>query len=167
MHGFRYARITLFRLLKWLGSAAGLIAGVAFGFRWFGVVGASFGAVVGFFGGMFLASLPEEFGYHLIMRGIERSSTPELRARLTEGSWNFFHTMALLQLAARGEDVQPDLPRVLGMLESDNVRERLFGQDALRLVYTELVEQSGYNAEEPTVTCREKISRLRNTLPLK
>jgi hypothetical protein len=123
------------------------------------------GGAVGFFAGMFLAALPEELGYTMIMRKIERSSIAQLRAMLAAGEWNLFHTMALLQLAARCEDVKPDLPRILAMLESESLRERLFGQDALRLVYTDLAEKIDYDANEPTPLCREKITRLRITLP--
>jgi len=164
MRGLHYAGITVFRLLKWVGGGAGLTAGCVLGFKWLGVLGSLIGGTVGFCAGIFLITVPEELGFSMIMRKIERSPITQLRAMIAEGEWNLFHTMALLQLAARGEDVQSDLPRVLAMLESESFRERMFGRDAFRLVYTELAEKTDYDPNEPAQVCREKIARLRATL---
>lgn len=164
MYGFRYARITLFLVLKWIGAAGGFAGGLILASRWFGFPGDLIGGLVGLVAGLFIASMPEYLTWRYYLRKFERISVPELRAFVDDPQWNLLSTMALLQLDVRGEDIQRDLPRILTMLESDSVRERLFAQDALRWVYTELAMQSAYNAEESTALCRTKIACLRADL---
>ena len=79
--------------------------------------------------------------------------------------WKFCHTMALLQLAARDEDVRMELPRILDMLKSDSVLTRRYGWDALRIVFTEeyhVIED--YDPRGPTEDCRRRITTLRASL---
>jgi hypothetical protein len=98
-----------------------------------------------------------------MFRNIQKSSTAELKECLDLGEWNFYQTMALLQLAARGEDVQPHLPRVLTMLESDQTLTRVYGWDALRIVFTELSQRiEDYNPRGSIDECRRKVGMLRS-----
>jgi len=57
-------------------------------------------------------------------------------------------TLALVNLQVRGEEVQSYLPRVLALL-NPRTDERLFGRDALRLVFTELASDNDYDRRPP------------------
>jgi hypothetical protein len=95
----------------------------------------------------------------LLFRNIERSSNEALKRTLSLGIWNFWQTLALLQLAARGEDVKTELPRLLGMLASASVLDRVHGWDAVRLVFPVHAERlRGYNPEDSAVACHQRSS---------
>ncbi len=165
MHGFEETKITLFTLLRWIATWCGLGVGLVLGAKWFGLPGSVVGALIGFFAGNIIGLIPDWLGYRYFFKEIERSSDDKLRAMLADGEWQFWHTIALLQLSARGHDVQPELPRILCMLEADSVLTRRFGFDALRLVFTELAQKiPDYDPKEPTQTCRQKIALLRNDI---
>jgi hypothetical protein len=66
-----------------------------------------------------------------------RCSKEELRAMVAADDWKFGHTMALLRLGALGEEVRQEIPRIVDMLESDSQLIRIYGWDALRIVFTE------------------------------
>ncbi len=161
MRAFEYTRLTLFQLLEWIGTWTGLAIGLAFGLKHFGILGAVVGAVLGLVLGHGLGQVPVSLADRYFFKEIERNSDSKLREMISQGEWRFLHTMALLQLAARGQDVMPQFPRVLAMLESDDVLTRRYGFDALRLVYTELFSKvPNYNPREPTETCRRNIAAL-------
>src|SRR5205814_722927 len=101
------------------------------GHHHFGTVGTIACAVICMVLGIAIARLPESMAERSLFKSVERGTDAELQAivdragRYSEpGSWNFYHTLALLQLAARGRDVAPMLPRVLDMLDSDSSLKR-------------------------------------------
>jgi hypothetical protein len=156
-------QLTLFEVLRLTGTFLGLGIGTSVGFARFGVVGAIIGGIVGLVVGALVGGLPDWLGKRWMFRSIEKSSTAELRAIVAQRDWNFYQTMSLLQLATRGEDVQSDLPRILTMLESDSTLTRVYGWDALRLVYTELAERiADYDPRASTEECRLKTTVLRS-----
>ena len=162
MHGLQYTRITLFRVL-WFATVALFVAvGLVLGLRHLGTLGAIVGGVVGFVVGSLVGSLPSWVSDKLLFRWLQRSSSAELRSVVAADDWKFCHTMALLQLAARGEEVRGELPRILSMLESDSQLRRVYGWDALRIVFpkeTRVIEH--YNPRESTEACRNKAAGLR------
>ena len=60
---------------------------------------------------------PEWLSTRLMFRHIMRSSDEKLWQIVNLGFWNFYQTLALLQLAARGQNVRSQLPRIVKMLE--------------------------------------------------
>jgi hypothetical protein len=121
-----------------------------------------------------LAYIPFELINRLItrrrFRRITEGSTDELwrsvdRAR--GGLWNYWDTIALLQLAARGEDVSPALPSIIKMLESSHNADfcRRHAWDALRLVFFDEAEaMRDYNPTASAEDCRAKVARLKELL---
>lgn len=72
---------------------------------------------------------------------------------------------ALLNLSARAEDVRCELPRILAMLESDDVLTRRYGWDALRLVFNDETRLIGdYDPRASTDDCQTRTAALRATL---
>jgi hypothetical protein len=140
------------------------VGGGAIGFKHFHTIGLIIGAVVGLIIGHVIGYLPTWLGNQWMFRNIQRSSTAELKACFDSNHWNFYQTMALLQLAARGENVQSYLPRILAMLESDETLTRVYGWDALRIVFTELSQQAeDYDPRASVEECRRRIATLRST----
>ena len=134
----------------------------------FGVPGAIAGGVIGGVVGLAIGSLPRHLTQEFVFRKMQRSSNDELRAMLEHKLWAFNETLALLNLQVRGEDVQPYLPRVLSLLESEGSLERVFGRDALRLVFTPLAKQLddfGYDPGGSTEDCRSAVAKLREAAP--
>ena len=73
--------------------------------------------------------------------------------------------MALLNLAARNEEVRNELPRILAMLESESVLTRRFGWDALRIVFDDETRLIGdYNPRASAVDCRRLVADLRGKI---
>jgi hypothetical protein len=162
MNGLQPTRLTFFVVLHLVGGAVGLIAGAFFGFKHFHILGLIVGAVLGFLVGHAIGYLPTWLGTRWMFRSIEKSTTAELRGSLERGEWNFYQTMALLQLAVRKEDVQPYLPRILLMLESNETLTRVYGWDAFRIVFTELSQRiEDYDPRGTVDECRRKAALLR------
>jgi hypothetical protein len=102
-----------------------------------------------------------------MFKEMQQSSNEQLKAKIEHPLWSFYNTLALLNLHVRGEDVQSYLPRVLSLLESDDSVTRLFGRDALALVFTPLAKQLqdlGYNPHASTEDCRAKAAQLREKI---
>jgi hypothetical protein len=96
------------------------------------------------------------------MKQLQQNTNEELRVIIRRDDWKFEHTMALLILAARGEEVRRELPRILSMLESESVLTRRFGWDALRIVFDEETKLIGpYEARASTQSCRDRVAALR------
>jgi hypothetical protein len=161
------ARLTLFDVLAIGGFFFGIFLGISLGHRYFGTIGAILGAVVGGFLGIVLGLLPTHFGQEQMFREMQKSSNEQLKAKLEHPLWSFYQTLALLNLQARGEDVQLHLPRVLALLESDDRVTRLFGRDALALVFTPQAKQMrdlDYNPNASTEDCRAIVVLLRQKI---
>lgn len=161
------ARINLFSVLILAGFFFGFYLGAALGHRFFGHVGAIIGFIVGGPLGLIIGHLPRHFMQESMFREMQKSSNEELRAKIDHPLWSFYNTLALLNLHMRGEDVQSYFPRVLSLLESDDSVTRLFGRDAIALVYTPLAKQMhdlGYDPHASTEECRAKVAQLREKI---
>lgn len=103
-----------------------------------------------------------------MFRELRRRTNAELRAVAEEQYWTFRQTLALLNLQLRGEDVQSYLPRVITLLESNDLRSQYFGRDALSLVFAPLAEKIGrYDPLAPEEARRRQIAMLRDATLLK
>lgn len=159
------ARLTVFVLIQFLTSWTGIIWGGLGGYQHFGIWGGVLGAVAGGILGIIIGTIPGFLSQEAMFRRMQKSTNTELRAELEKPWWNFWQTLALLNLQLRGEEVQTYLPRVLGLLESEDRLVRKFGRDALALVFTPLAKQiEDYNPDAPTDVCRLKVGELRKTL---
>jgi hypothetical protein len=157
-------QLTVFVLLNLLGFFLGIALGLWIGGRYYGVPGVVIGCVVGGIVGLIVGHLPEHLAYEWMFRSMRRKSNAELKAMIESGEWTFIQTLALLNLQIRGEDVQPYLPRVVALLEAEDRRTRLFGRDALRLVFTELALRiDDYDPDGTTEACRRKAASLHPT----
>lgn len=137
------------------------------GLRYFGIPYTIIGAAIGGLLGFIIGFLPGHFAREHMFREMQKSSNEELKAKLEHPLWSFYQTLALLNLHLRGEDVQPYLPRVLALLESEDSVTRLFGRDALALAYTPLAKQLhdlGYDPHASTEDCRVKAAQLRQKI---
>ena len=158
-----FTRFTIFHVFRILGLMAGAWIGMHLGLFWFGKIGGVVGGILGAIVGAFLGHLPERWASKSIMKEITEGSNEKLKTLIAKPDWNFWHTMALLELVVRNENVESEFPRILEMLEADSVSTRIFGWDAMRIVFTErakLIED--YDPKHPTEVCRKKASELRN-----
>lgn len=161
MPGLELARISIFHVFHWSGIVLGVAAGVTLGLHWFDTIGVVIGGILGLIVGSLVGSLPDWIATKSAFKEFEENSIDELKEILKRDEWNFYQTMALLNLAARDEDVQGYLPCISRMLQSDKSLDRVYGWDALRLVFpleTKLI--GDYDPKEPTKLCRVKVGRL-------
>lgn len=163
--GYEYTRWTIFHVLWLVGATGGVWLGIVVGTWFFGTAGAVAGSIIGLVLGHVAGCLPHDLSDKHFFRRLARSSNEELWAMVAADDWKWCHTMALLQLAARDQDVRMALPRILDMLESDSVLARRFGWDALRIVFTnEYRVIPDYDPRGSTEDCRSKIATLRASL---
>ena len=158
------ARINLFDVLAIFGFFFGIFFGISIGHRLFGTIGGIIGAIFGGLAGFVIGFLPRHFMQESMFREMQKSSNEQLKAKIEHPLWSFYNTLALLNLHLRGEDVQSYLPRVLSLLESNDNVTRLFGRDALMLVFTPLGRQLNdlkYDPHASTEDCRAKVAQLR------
>jgi hypothetical protein len=158
------ARLRLVDTFPLLGFFLGIYLGASLGHRFFGMIGGIICAIVGAISGVIIGTLPGHFLQESMFKEMQKSSNEQLKAKIDHPLWSFYNTLALLNLHLRGEDVQSHLPRVLSLLESEDNVTRLFGRDALMLVFTPLGRQLNdlkYDPRASTEDCREKIAKLR------
>jgi hypothetical protein len=160
MGGLQPTQITFFHVLWLVAVVAGGMAGSGLGYNLLGIGGALAGGILGVVTGHVVGVLPDWLSTRLMFRRIARSSDERLWKIVNLGFWNFYQTLALLQLAARGQ-----LPRIVRMLESEEKLERVYGWDALRLVFTEDAKVlTGYDPWGTTEDCRNRIATLKASL---
>jgi hypothetical protein len=158
-------RITVFVVFHVCSVVAAIVACATFARAQFGLAGMLAAIIIGFLIGHLLGALPSFLVTRWMFRSVQRSSSARLWTELSNVmEWNFYHTAVLLQLAARGEQVERELPRILCMLESDSALTRVYGWDALRLVFTDHSQTlAGFDPGATAEECRQKITSLRNS----
>lgn len=165
MTGLRSTHLTFFHIL-WLFLICLCTAiGIAAGGYAFGTIGKITGGIAGFVIGFLAGAFADDLIVRQLFREVEGSSNEKLRTMVASEPWNFRNTLALLQLGAREQEVDMELPRILGMLESDSKLTRIYGWDALRLVFTEeyyIIED--YNPRSSTEECRRKTEILKTAM---
>ena len=158
-------QITLFVLLWFLIVVGGTVTGAVCGGQAFGLLGSIVGGVIGLVVGHVVGKLPDVLSTRWLLRKLWRSSDDELWRTVNLGFWNFTQTFALLTLAGRNQDVRTQLPRVIDMLEADDQLTRVYGWDALRLVFDNEANAMGdYDPRASTEACRSKVADLRQKM---
>jgi hypothetical protein len=158
-------QITLFVLLWFLMLVVGTVTGAVCGGQAFGILGSIVCGVIGLVIGHVVGKMPDVLGTKWLLRKLSRSSDEELWRTVNLGFWNFTQTFALLTLAGRNQDVRTQLPRVIGMLEADDRLTRVYGWDALRLVFDNEANAMGeYDPRASTEACRLKVADLRQRM---
>lgn len=156
--------ITLYDLLAMLCIVAGALLGMGFG-RTYGPFGGILGAVVGLFLGGWFGRIPKWLTVRRARKRLAKFTVEELRQQLyapvfSPNRWppNYL----LLELRARGEDLNKHIELVLSMLEAEQPWLRAFGYGALLSAYPHLAPGlKGYRPSGPVEDCREKVQRLR------
>lgn len=158
-------QITLPVLLWFMMMIGGSAAGALWGAKGFGVSGGVVGGVLGLVVGHVVGKLPDVLSTRWLLRKLWRTSDDELWRIVNLGFWNFTQTFVLLTLAGRNHDVRSQLPRIITMLESDKELTRVYGWDALRLVFDKETKLIGeYNPRESTALCRAKVNDLKQKM---
>jgi hypothetical protein len=161
MTGLRSTKYTVFDLLAWTAFCGCLSACAYLGKEIYGVPGVLLGGFFGIFVGFIAGLIPYQLETKYIKWKLEQSSIDELWEVANLGIWNFNNTLALVHLAARGQDIYKALPRILLLLKSDSELERIYGWDALKLVFErEANAVEGYNPRSSKENCLCKIKKL-------
>jgi hypothetical protein len=165
MGGFEHTRFGPIHVLWVVAVTAGAGLGCWVGYRYLGGTGCIVGGIIGVAIGHMAVVWLDLYMHRLMMKELAASSNAELRSTVEAEDWNFRHTMALLNLAARGEEVRRELPRIIAMLESDSVLTRRYGWDALRIVFSEEYNIiPDYDPRGSTEDCRRTTATLKTTL---
>jgi hypothetical protein len=165
MNGLQPTKITIFVLFWLVAIAVSATLGGLIGANLFGISGCVIGVILGFVLGNVLGQVPNRLALKYMLWDIAKSTNEELRRQICFPEWNFGNTMALLQLAARGEEVRTELPRILEMLESEEELKRVYGWDALRFVFDKECELIGdYDPRASADNCRAKVATLKDML---
>ena len=166
LNALRPTQITLFHVFWLVGVIVGGALGASLGSKYLGTIGIVTGGLIGLLLGHVVGALPDRLGTKLLFRTIQGSSNEGLWGVVNLGvGWNLYQTSALLQLAARGQDVSGQLPRIIGMLESDDELTRVYGWDALQPVFGKETGVVGdYNPRSSTEDCRTKVAGLKSTV---
>lgn len=148
--------ITIFDIVQILSPLLGLLLGGALGSK-LGPVGAIVGALLCGGLGLYLGRLPTLFMIRGMRRKLARFGPAELRAQLRDPRcWT--PNILLLELRARGEDISPELPLVLSLMESEHQHRRTFGFAALLSAFPEVAKSlRGYSPTQPVEKCKRKI----------
>ena len=148
-----------------MALVVGTVTGVVCGGQAFGVLGSIVGGVIGLVVGHVVGKLPDVLSTKWLLRKLWRSSNDELWRIVNLRFWNFAQTFALLTLAGRNQDIRTQLPRVIDMLEADDQLTRVYGWDALRLVFDNEANAMGeYDPRASTGACRLKVADLRQRM---
>lgn len=157
-----YAHITIFHIMYIALPFAGffLFGSIARVFLEPGLVLGSIG-ITGAVCGFYLALRIDRWAWHDFCDSFKRMSTDELWAIVNNGQWNMMHTMALLNLAVRNQDISAEKKRVLELMGSERWEDRIHAQGTLRMVYTEdALKIDDYDPKEAVAICRMKVARL-------
>jgi len=96
-----------------------------------------------------------------VRKNLERKSVDELRRSLRTPKC-LIPNLILLELSSRGEDILPDLPVILDLLESEEQSKRGSGWAALTSAYPDLVTTiPDYRIQDRAEVCRKNIAPLR------
>lgn len=146
-------------------ALAGLVFGASFG-AWegagrSGAVGLVIGAVAGGLIGLVLGRIPGWLMLRSVAHDLGSKSSDELRGYLRSPGC-LTPNCVLLELQRRAEDTRPEIPVILDLLVSTDIRRRSRGWAALNSAFPELAgEISNYCAEDPLEECQRKTEPLR------
>jgi hypothetical protein len=151
----------LFYLLMFGGCFVGAATGAEFGAKLFGTIGGIAGALLGGFLGFLIGCFPYVFAMISISSEVERKSVEELHASL-RGVGPMCPNFVLLELKARGEDVDQHLPFILAMMEAPDVVYRQRGLAALHSAFPDRAKQlEEYRLHGSAEARHQAVERLR------
>jgi hypothetical protein len=160
--------ITLYDLLMIICTVAGALLGVGFA-RAYGYPSV-LGAVAGIIVGGWLGRIPKWLTVRRARKRLARFTVEELRRQLytPEFSANRWPpNYLLMELRARGEDLNKDIELVLSLLEAELPWQRAFGYGALLSAYRHLAPGlKGYRPSASVEDCRERVAALRKQVRL-
>jgi hypothetical protein len=130
----------LFYLLMLGGGFAGAVTGAEYGAKIFGTIGGIAGALLGGFLGSVICCLPLVFAMISNSNDVERKSVEELHASMRVVG-PMCPNFVLLELQARGEDIEQHLPFILAMMEAPDVAYRQRGLAALYSAFPDLAKE--------------------------
>ncbi|MFY9224613.1 MAG: hypothetical protein WAQ98_18205 [Blastocatellia bacterium] len=154
-----YTKITIFHIIFLLGLCFGLMTGMILGYSQYGIIGAIIVGVIGLYCGGQIGFFPHRLANRAIFKHIEKSTNEELRRIIDRNEWNFYNTLALMELSKRNQNINTDLYRIFQLLQSDNFLQRLYAWDALRLVFPGVANQlTSYDPKESFDICQLKLA---------
>lgn len=159
--------MTLYDLLTVIFTIVGVLLGVGFG-RTYGPFGGMLGAVVGGLVGGWIGRIPAKRRMRSTRKGLAKFTLEELRDQLHRSALapsRWPPNLLLMELQARGEDLNQHVELVLSMLEADPIWQRAFGYGALLSAYPSLAQSlKGYRPSASVEDCRTKVAELRQQM---
>jgi hypothetical protein len=162
-HGRMFNRVfTVLHFLVLLAICTGLALGLAAGEKLFGVAGGFIGALAGGYAGFIIGRLPERLMLQSLFLALARETSDALRSFLHSPNCQI-PNMVLMELQSRGEDILQELPAILSLLESEELRRRGRGWAALTTAFPDLAGHvRDYRISDSVDECRRKIAGLRD-----
>ena len=156
--------ITIFHILPGMGLVLGSLGGFALGSRLGMIPGIICGALGGGVG-LLCGRVP----FVLVLKSIKRDfggiRTEQLRTMLRDPGF-LAPNVLLLELGARGEDLERELPVVFDMLTAPCRERRIRGWHALESAFPARARTiSDYRIDDAPDECRKKIQRLMIGVP--
>jgi hypothetical protein len=159
--------VTLYDLLAIVCTVAGALLAMGFG-KTYGIGWGIVGAVAGGIVGGWIGRIPRRLTMRRARKRLARFTIEELRQQLyspTFSSHRWPPNYLLLELRARGEDLNKHIELVLSMLEADPPWQRAFGYGALLSAYPHLAQGlKGYRPSASVEDCRTKVAELRKQI---
>jgi hypothetical protein len=151
----------LFYFLMLCTGFVGAVTGAEFGANLFGTIGGIAGALLGGFLGFVIGCFPFVFAMISTSTDVERKSVEELHASL-RGEGPMCPNFVLLELQARGENIEQHLPFILAMMEAPDVAYRQRGLAALYSAFPDLAKElHDYRLHGPAEDRHEAVEKLR------
>lgn len=152
--------LTIFDLMRLLGTLIGIVVGGGIGLQTLGMIGLIVGVVFGAFVGGYVGSIPLLLAVKGARKKFAAITINELREKLIDDNCRI-PNLILLELKARGENIEHDLPFVHSLLTSEETAKRGFGWAALNSAFPEQVATiPGYDPTASVEECREKCQPL-------
>lgn len=148
---------TLFDLIRLMSPLIGAIIGGSVGGE-FGIAYGILGALLGGFIGLRLGALPTKLMIRSARNDFAPLSIPDLEDKLVDTGWT--PNLILMELKARGENVDKHLPFVLSLLKHNDLHCRTKGYAALLSAFPDIAKRlKGYNPTNSAEACRQALDR--------
>lgn len=148
---------TLFDLIRLMSPVIGTLIGGAVGGEYsiaLGILGAFVGGLIG----LLLGALPTRLMIRSARHEFAPLSLAVLEEKLVETGWT--PNLILMELKARGQNIDQHLPFVLSLLKHDDLPYRTKGYAALLSAFPDLaMSLKGYNPTHSVEDCRQAIER--------
>lgn len=156
--------ITLFHVIPVIGCAFGSLGGFTLGSR-LGTIPGIMGGILGGGVGLVCGRMPLALVLKSMKRDFSGKTPNDLRAMLRSPGV-LAPNVLLLELRARGENVECELPIVLDMLTAPAREVRIRGWHALVSAFPEQARSiNDYRIDDPLDESRRKIQKLRIVEP--